>query len=215
MSARCAINGSKTTWLSLVPTRSSWCFPVRQPRTIRRFSAWWLPTRLALRSRGKLCSRWKRVAAVTGEVVPSTWSKTLPFTYLITGSSSVGKPVDRFAGVGAVSGSIYYLNKSDNRLDQYQPDGTLVRQLVLPQSTAGSKGNIEQLAVVEDPTTNEIWIALARSTSVWINTNLTGGWLHCALHGAIASNLVPVGHRYARGTGTRRRRQALFLGLAY
>ena len=113
------------------------------------------------------------LASVTGEVVKSDWSETLPPTLEIF-AYFAGDFIGDFVGISA-SGFVYYLNEPKNALDQYRPDGTLARQLVLPPAPAGVPF-IEQVSVIEDPVTHAVLIAVGRSTPSWrINSKFTAG----------------------------------------
>ena len=106
-----------------------------------------------------------------GEVVPSTWSDAVP---------NIGNDVfaRAYAGVGA-SGLIYMngVEKVDGNyysvLRQYKSDGTFI---TIKRLSDLIKQGLEQVAVIEENSANQVLIAVAFSApSGMINTKFTAG----------------------------------------
>ena len=103
------------------------------------------------------------------EVIASNWSDTLP-----TSSAQEWLYPENYINVGA-SGLIYI--KSAQGINQYKPDGTLVREISLPTNQQKNT-NIYSISIIEDTSTNDIFIAVAYAWVVNFNSYATlGGFI--------------------------------------
>ena len=113
-----------------------------------------------------------------GQVVASAWSDTLP-------QFQNSYSAKEYAGVGA-SGLIYFRGIEQFGegyapvLKQYKPDGTLVSATRLPISVKDAFP--EQIAVLEEQSTDVVLIAVASVNSGMINTKITRGGYIARLH---------------------------------